>query len=221
VYWAKIVRGSTGARARAGEGARTDIEGGIVRSVYEEGRRRMERGEAGSKEWCVRTKNLLVELGLGEEWETEEVGSEKQWKRLLKAMMQHREEREWREGMLTGGRGGVPKTKLARYMRIKTKLQKEWYLREDRVWVRRWVRLRAGVEEIEIERGRCKGLSRGKRICKFCDSGEVEDEEHFLDRCGRWKEGRQELRRRLIEVNLRRWRVATSWSSMERTDWIL
>ena len=29
------------------------------------------------------------------------------------------------------------------------------------------------------------------------------------------------MRRRIREVNLRKWRVATSWSSMERTDWIL
>jgi hypothetical protein len=210
-----------GTGTRAGTGAGIEVEGGIVRAVYEEGRRRMERGEAGSKEWCVRTKEILVELGLGEEWETEEVGSEKQWRGLLKAMMQHREEMRWKDGMLTGGKGGAPKTKLARYMRIKTTLRKEWYLREDRVFVRRWVRLRAGVEELEVEQGRSKGLSRGERICKFCDSGEVEDEEHFLERCGRWKAGREELRTRIKEANLRRWRVATSWNSTERTDWIL
>ena len=181
----------------------------------------MERGEAGSKEWCVGTKKILVQLGLSEEWETEEVGDEKQWRRLLKTMMQHREEMRWRDGMLNGGRGGTPKTKLARYMRIKTTLRKEWYLREDRVWVRRWVRLRAGVEELEVEQGRSKGLGRRERICKFCDSGEVEDEEHFLDRCRKWNTGREEIRARIREANPRRWSVATSWDATERTDWIL
>ena len=212
----------TGKRSGAGAvGAGIEVGGGIVRAVYEEGRRRMERGEAGSKEWCVGTKKILVQLGLSEEWETEEVGDEKQWRRLLKTMMQHREEMRWRDGMLNGGRGGTPKTKLARYMRIKTTLRKEWYLREDRVWVRRWVRLRAGVEELEVEQGRSKGLGRRERICKFCDSGEVEDKEHFLDRCRKWNTGREEIRARIREANPRRWSVATSWDATERTDWIL
>jgi hypothetical protein len=38
----------------------------VVRCVYEEGRRRVEEGTAGKGEWCVETKRLMVELGLGE-----------------------------------------------------------------------------------------------------------------------------------------------------------
>ena len=75
--------------------------------------------------------------------------------------------------MVYGGRGGRPNVKLARYFRIKTKLSREWYLREDRVWVRRWVKLRAGVEELEVERGRARGIVREARTCKFYCAGAV------------------------------------------------
>ena len=49
---------------------------------------------------------------------------------------------------------------------------------ENRVWVSRWVKLRAGVG-LEVERGRHrkienKKIERWKRTCKLCDCGQVE-----------------------------------------------
>lgn len=168
-YWGKVVR---------------EKAGSVVRCVYEEGKKRMERGEAGKREWCVETKRLLVELGLGELWETEAVGEDKSWKSLVRRLMHEREEMRWRQSM-------VGKTTLERYMRIKTTLRKEWFLGESRVWVRRWVMMRASASCLEVTVGRWKKVLLEKRVCGWCGSGEVEDEEHFLDGC----EGGRSLRR--------------------------
>ena len=206
VYWGRMVRREVPI---------------VVQAVYTEGRRRVQVGTAGAREWCAQTKAILEELGLGEEWDKEEVGTDDEWRRTAREMMQHKEERRWREGMLTGGREGGPKVKLERYMRIKTSLRREWYGGEDRVWVRRWVKLRAGVEELEVEMGRRKGTIREARRCGFCSLGEVEDEDHFLERCGRWSEERAEVWRRIRDRDERAWKKASSWPSSTRTDWVL
>ena len=51
-------------------------------------------------------------------------------------------------------------------------------------------KLRGGTAELRIETGRCCGLERQERICKFCESGEVEDVEHLVMRCAHVKEER-------------------------------
>ena len=39
-------------------------------------------------------------------------------------------------------------------------------------------KLRGGTAGFEIETGRWKGVARKERVCKLCDSGEVEDVGH-------------------------------------------
>ena len=73
----------------------------------------------------------------------------------------------------------VGKVTLHRYMRIKTLLRQEPFLKNNRVGVRRLVRLRAGVERLQVVRGRFRGVERSKRCCLVCGSGEVEDELHL------------------------------------------
>ena len=57
------------------------------------------------------------------------------------------------------------------------------------------VKLRGGTVELRIETGRWCGLSRGERLCKNCDNGEVEDVKHFMFRCVFVAEGRREIAR--------------------------
>ena len=38
-----------------------------------------------------------------------------------------------------------------------------------------------------------KGVTRQERVCKECDSGEVEDVKHWLMRCEAWKSQRVPL----------------------------
>ena len=92
--------------------------------------------------------------------------------------MQEKEEMRWRKSM-------VGKTTLEIYMRIKTTMTSEWFLGESRVWVRRWVKLRASASCLEVTAGRWKKVKVAleDRVCGWCEGGEVEDEEHFLDGC--------------------------------------
>ena len=69
-------------------------------------------------------------------------------------------------------------------------------------------KLRGGTAELRIETGRWRGLERLERICKCCESGEVEYVEHLVMRCAYVKEERGKLMELMDE------RVE-GWLSME------
>ena len=46
---------------------------------------------------------------------------------------------------------------------------------------------------LHIETGRYQGIPPHQRLCEQCDSGEVEDEIHFLLCCSKFREERQQL----------------------------
>ena len=76
------------------------------------------------------------------------------------------------------------------------------------------IKLRGGTAQFQIETGRWKGVTRHERICKECDSGEVEDVEHWLMRCEAWKPQR---------VNLEAWmqRHGDKYSTQDSTASLL
>ena len=49
------------------------------------------------------------------------------------------------------------------------------------------MKLRGGTAGFQIEMGRWRGVTRQERVCKECDSGEVEDVDHWWMRCEAWK----------------------------------
>ena len=55
-------------------------------------------------------------------------------------------------------------------------------------------KLRGGTAGLEIETGRWRVVSREERLCKNCQSGEVEDVEHFLLRFIGMVEEREKLK---------------------------
>ena len=55
------------------------------------------------------------------------------------------------------------------------------------------VKLRGGTAPLQVEMGRWQGVKREERICKECNSGEVEDVSHWLLRCPTWNSQRQSL----------------------------
>ena len=82
---------------------------------------------------------------------------------------------------------------------------------------RMMVKLRGGTAELRVETGRWCGLSRGERLCKNCDSGEVEDVKHFVCQCVFVAEERREMARLINEI-------VVGWESMkddERVIWVL
>jgi hypothetical protein len=54
-------------------------------------------------------------------------------------------------------------------------------------------KLRISAHRLHIETGRYQGIPPHQRLCEQCDSGEVEDEIHFLLCCSKFREERQQL----------------------------
>ena len=50
-----------------------------------------------------------------------------------------------------------------------------------------------GTAAFQIKTGRWRGVVREDRVCKECGKGEVEDVEHWLLRCEKWRTHRQPL----------------------------
>ena len=151
--------------------------GELVRDVYEWSRSKTVNN------WCRYTKKLLIELGMREEWDSEDLGKRSEWMRRVRAAVRKRETEKWREEMEV-------KTKLDRYREIKTELKYEEYLEcgGTRAEVANFVQCRGGVARLRVETGRWIGLRREERVCECCASGEVEDETHMMTRCRKWKE---------------------------------
>ena len=72
-------------------------------------------------------------------------------------------------------------------------------------------KLRGRTAELRIETGRWCGLERQERICKSCESGEVEDVEHLVMRCAHVKEKSWKL----MELMDKR---VEGWPSMEENE---
>jgi hypothetical protein len=60
-------------------------------------------------------------------------------------------------------------------------------------------RLRISAHCLHIETGRYQGIPPHQRLCGQCDSGEVEDEIHFLLCCSNFREERQQLFRTISQ----------------------
>jgi len=103
MYWARLIRMD---------------DSRLVKSVY-----RIRREKAGKRisDWCTEVHRTLTSIGLGHIWDTEEVGSENDWKSLIEASIQAREEKEWITEMRK-----LPK--LRTYQQLKFVLEREEYL---------------------------------------------------------------------------------------------
>ena len=55
------------------------------------------------------------------------------------------------------------------------------------------IKLRGGTAAFQVEVGRWRGVKREERICKECQSGEIEDVCHWLLQCPAWDHFRQPL----------------------------
>jgi hypothetical protein len=107
------------------------------------------------------------------------------------------------EAIWRGGKRGMALTTLERYARVKRTLRSEWFLNRSRVWVSRWVRMRGGVQELEVTVGRRRSpqVPREDRMYRQCHHGVVEDEEHFWLHCPRWEKQREELWGAMFEAD--------------------
>ena len=83
----------------------------------------------------------------------------------------------WKSSIVTNGR-------LEFYNKHKHVFKFEEYLHIPSFHKRKVIaKLRCSDHELEIEKGRHKKILRETRLCKLCDMGEIETEEHFLFEC--------------------------------------
>ena len=73
-------------------------------------------------------------------------------------------------------------SKLRTYISFKTQHNTEDYVKaylpkQERSFL---AQLRCGVLPLRIETGRFSGLKAEERVCQLCDSGDIEDEKHFI-----------------------------------------
>ena len=109
--------------------------------------------------------------------------------------IQDEEEEEWRKRIDS-------KTKLRTYRAMKRNLETEKYFEKGTAQQRRvMVMMRGGTNDLRIETGRYEKLEEEESIC-FCESGEVEDERHFLCRCAAWKDERDVVLRKVRNLGV-------------------
>ena len=63
---------------------------------------------------------------------------------------------------------------------------------------------RVSNHKLQIERGRYENIPRDQRICKLCDSGEIEDEFHFTFKCKKFdhlRENSNNILKTMFELN--------------------
>ena len=78
--------------------------------------------------------------------------------------------------------------RLQVYKSIKDEFQIEDYLQIPIFEARKLItKIRCSDHSLEIEKGRHLNIPREERICKVCNTGEVENEHHFLIKCNRYE----------------------------------
>ena len=149
----------------------------LTKIMYLQRKEEYER-DPDTSNWCHPTILILKELGLIDYWKVvDHFPSKKLWKKLVIAKIRENEQKVW-------SREVHSKRKLRTYMKIKTLLVFEPYLLHGSSKALSAVfGLRCGTNRLRIETGRWKREKEEERICKFCDSGEVENEIHFVVTC--------------------------------------
>jgi hypothetical protein len=195
----------------------------LVRQIYKISKEEFARRRKSN--WCSKIYKLTQKYQLHHIWRNEElirhpaeldaaehtVPKLKQfWTKMLLTQVQKIEELNWRNSMLK-------KPKLRTYVTFKTKLRLEPYLvtqtaKRGRFWL---TRIRTGTSPLRIETGRWKRPVEKleERICLQCESGDIEDEKHFILHCQKFKDLREEMFGK-ISTTLNNLGVEQQWKTL-------
>jgi hypothetical protein len=200
-----VVRGELGWTTM--EGRREMIKlrffGRLVRMKEDRVVRRMfalRWGQGGEEDkgWCGEVRRLLRKYNL-EEWAEKEawggLPKNEMWKKVVETEMRRVEEEKWRKDMEENGT-------LDTYRRVKKDLEFEDYLRKIGKGARSGAvlktKLRGGTNALRVSMGRQQKLERSERMCLICNSGAIEDEEHFVMGCGPMIQERDRMWSKLV-----------------------
>ena len=147
---------------------------------------------------------------IGQVWESELVGREQDWKRLVKASLRAREKADWKDQM-------EKKPKLRLYRTLKF-VEREEYLdvvvdAQQRNFL---TEMRGGTNLLRVEMGRWKGEQLEERTCSFCAMSLVEDQPHALLECSAYYRERRQLFSEILQST----RYDMSRMAMDQ-DWLL
>ena len=124
--------------------------------------------------WSSHVKFILNEVEMSEVYHAKSTVSPN----LVWASLYEKHCNKWSEDI-------YHKPKLRTYVRIKESFDVENYVlsfisRRQRSIV---AQLRCGILPLAIETGRWYGIDHEMRICKLCNNGSIENEEHFVFLC--------------------------------------
>ena len=128
--------------------------------------------------WATELKQILFTFGFGDAWINQSVGSADKFYSEFKWRSEAIEYQNWAACVNTYGN-------LRTYKMLKSELKCEWYLCMDlpRKVINTLVRLRGGLLRIGVNEGRYDQTPLQLRICKLCNSGQIDDEIHFIFYC--------------------------------------
>jgi len=132
--------------------------------------------------WLTWAQTIINEAGMTYQLVQQPTGK---WLARAKKTLRIKYTSHWRTELYTEKWGNKQGNKLRTYRKFKTCFTQEPYLNiiVDRDIRKNIARLRTSSHALRIETGRYDGINPEHRLCTHCNSGEVENEEHFLTSC--------------------------------------
>ena len=127
--------------------------------------------------WIITIEKLINCLNLADK-----IGHHAKFRKITKSQIDKQYFDYWKTEL---SRPGISRMEF--YREIKREFGMEKYLNIENFDIRKGIaKIRCCSHSLEIEKGRHNNIARVDRICKLCDKGEVETEEHFLLSCNRY-----------------------------------
>lgn len=135
--------------------------------------------------WATKIRNILIELGFENAWQNQHEIDLALFYTEFRARVREVDIFEWNENMMSFGT-------LRLYRTIKTDFGLENYLKLglSLTNVNLLARLRGGLLCIRVNEGRWCGQNYEDRLCTFCNSQQIEDEQHMFFECRAWSSQR-------------------------------
>ena len=126
--------------------------------------------------WLMKVHSLLDSLGLSYIW-SNQIHTIESFKRIVKQRLIDQFIQEWQSRV-------AENSVCSNYRLFKKKFCFEKYLTYlSSILRQRVLKFRLSNHRLPIQQRRSLGIPRDERICTVCDSGEVEDEFHYLLNC--------------------------------------
>ena len=163
--------------------------------------------------WCLTVRDILVDLGSGDVWESEQVGTLAEWYATATRLVRASEITNWRNRMLNH-----PKLRL--YRQWKQELVFEDYLTQipEFRYRRELSRIRSGTTKLRLEVGRWSKIDEEQRLCTICGGRGIENEQHVLFECWVYSDLRSKMFSSIRNQTGDTYQLSRSWDDR---DWLL